>query len=147
MAGTKDGRRQGSRRVGYAIAVVVDVLLLVGIHVYPGWQVVPFLTDDLTEVLPLIDASIVVSGLANLLYLVYDATWFKALTQVGVDLVSLFASLRLLQVFPFDFSGSTFPWDTVARWVLVIAVVGSAIAVVVEAVRFLVALVRGGRPR
>ncbi|MGN8247090.1 hypothetical protein ACTHAM_000762 [Cellulomonas soli] len=141
MTSKDDRRRSGAgRRAGYAVALLVNVLLLVGIHVVPGWQVLPFLTDELTEVLPLIDASLVAGAVVNLLYLVHDGPAFKALTQAGVDVISLLASLRLLQVFPFDFTGSTFPWEPVVRVVLVVSVVGTAIAVLVEVVRFFRAL-------
>jgi hypothetical protein len=35
-----------TRRVGYAVTVVWDATLLYLINVWPGWQVVSFLTAD-----------------------------------------------------------------------------------------------------
>lgn len=55
--------------------------------------------------------------------------------QVGVSTVGLAAALRMLQVFPFDYSAYAFNWAAVTRLVLVVAVFGSAVAIVVELVR------------
>ncbi|WP_448631028.1 hypothetical protein [Cellulomonas soli] len=135
---SKDTRRgsAASRRAGYAAGLLVNVLLLVAIHAYPGWRAVPFLTDGLLEVLPLVDASLVLGAVANMLYLVHDGPAFQALTQAAVDAVSLLACLRLLQVFPFVFTEGAVPWELVVRVVLVVAVVGTVIAALVEVMRF-----------
>jgi hypothetical protein len=41
----------------------------------------------------------------------------------------------MFQVFPFDFSGYQFDWEIVTRVVLILAIIGTAIAVVVETVK------------
>lgn len=64
-----------------------------------------------------------------------DAAWFRSTCQVGVSTVGLAAALRMLQVFPFDYSAYAFNWAAVTRLVLVVAVFGSAVAIVVELVR------------
>lgn len=95
----------------------------------------PFLTEDFVGVLWLVNLSLVASAVANLAYLGYDAAWFKSTCQIGVSAVGLAAAVRLLQVFPFDYSEYAFNWAAVTRLVLVVAVFGSAVAIVVELVR------------
>ena len=51
----------GTRRTGYVIAVLVNLALLVGINVWPGWDAVPFLTGETELVLPIVNASITVT--------------------------------------------------------------------------------------
>lgn len=57
--------------------------------------------------------------------------------------VGLVATIAVWNVFPFDFTGQTFPWDTVLRVLLVAGMVGSVVAIVVALVR----LARGSRAR
>ncbi|GAA4735023.1 hypothetical protein GCM10023216_29750 [Isoptericola chiayiensis] len=139
-ATASDGRRPAgraspaSRRAGYAVAVAVNGLLLVLIHGWPGWETLPVLTEQTVEVLPAVDASVVVSIVANLVYLVVDPPRLRALGDVVTTAVGLVAVVTIWVVFPFAFTGS-FDWAPVVRVLLVIAVVGSTIAIVVGLVR------------
>ncbi|MEG3616755.1 hypothetical protein [Isoptericola haloaureus] len=137
MTGTQTTARRpsaASRRVGYAVAVLVNGLLLVLIHGWPGWEAVPFLTPRTTEVLTAVDASIVVGIVANLVYLLADPPRLRALGDVVTTAVGLVAVVVVWRVFPFDFAG-TFDWALVVRILLVVAMVGSAIGIVVGLVR------------
>lgn len=134
-------REDASHKVGYAVAAAINGLLLYLINVRPGWQTVPFLTEDMRLVLGLINASLAVNVAANLLLLVRDPAWFKALTDVVTVAVGFAALVRIWQVFPIDFAGSRF-WELVARILLVLGAVGSAISVVTT----LGSMLRG-RPR
>ena len=58
--------------------------------------------------------------------------------------------LRILRVFPFAFAAYVFNWAALVRVVLVVAVVGSAIAIAVELARLIGRGIRaaaGGHPR
>jgi hypothetical protein len=124
-----------TRKVGYLIGFVVNGILLYLVNERPGWREVPFLTERMTDVLPLINLSLLVGAAANLLYVVVDAAWVRSLGQIAVAVVGIVAALRMLQVFPFDFSPYAFDWATVARWVLAVAIFGSSVSIVVELVR------------
>jgi hypothetical protein len=50
-------------------------------------------------------------------------------------------SIRMLRVFPFDFSAYAFDWALLTRIVLWVAILGSAVAVVVWVVQLLRAIV------
>ena len=74
----------------------------------------------------------------------YDKPWFKAITQVVVNVIAIAVLVRTLQVYPFDFSAHDFPvdvsafdlsWDWLTRFVLGVAIFGTVIAVVTETVR------------
>ncbi|NNU27732.1 hypothetical protein [Isoptericola sediminis] len=129
--GTAARRPTGAaRRVGYSFAVLANGLLLVLIHGWPGWETVPFLTPETVEVLPLVNASIVVGIAANVVYLVVDPLWLRALGDVMVTVVGLVATVAVWRVFPFDFTGWSFDWTLVIRILLVVAIVGSAIGII-----------------
>jgi hypothetical protein len=130
-----------SRRAGYVVAGVINAVMLWLIHVWPGWDVVPFLTADFKAVLWLVDLTLAVTIALNLLYLVRDPKWLTAAGAVVTTAVGLAASVRILQVFPFDFGGSGF-WPVVFRVLLWVAIVGSVIAIITNTVTAIRALSR-----
>ncbi len=65
----------------------------------------------------------------NALFVLADPPRFKALGNVVTSAISLVVAVRTWQVFPFDFSSYAFDWTWVARLVIVLAAVGSGIAV------------------
>lgn len=123
-----------ARRAGYVIAVLINAAMLFGINIWPGWDVLPFLTDDFTQVLAWVNASIVVSLALNVLYLFKDTKRSKALGDTVSLAVALAVSVLMWRVFPFDFGDSTFDWALVFRIVLGVAIVGTAIAIIVNLV-------------
>jgi hypothetical protein len=143
---TRSRTSPASRRVGYAIAVAVNTLILYLINIWPGWDAFSFLTDDFVRVLYLVNVSLVVSAAVNVLYLVYDARWFVALGGLVTTGVGLVVLTRIWQVFPFAFS-SDFNWALVVRVLLVLAMVGSGIALIVQSVQLVAGLTwaRAGR--
>jgi hypothetical protein len=136
-------KRPPGRNAGYVVSIVVNVILLVLVNSKPGWQSLPWITEAFADVVWLINLSLAASIVANIAYLLYDPPRFRAICQFVIALIGFFAAARLLILFPFDFSAYDAPWALLTRIVLVIAIVGSVIAMIVEVVRF----VRGGRRR
>lgn len=120
-----------SRRFGHAVAMAVDGVLLYLVNVAPGWESVPFLTAATVEVLPLVNASIVVGMVANAVYAVHDPRWLRALGDLVTTGIGLAALGRIWRVHPFDFGAQTFDWDLVTQVVLVVAMAGSLVGILV----------------
>jgi hypothetical protein len=129
------GGTQRSARAGYVVAVIVNVIMWVLVNVRPGWRELPFLTADFLDILWVVNLSMITGAVANVAYLFYDADWFKSVCQIGVTAVGLAASIRMWQVFPFDFSSYLFPWEGITRVLLILAIVGSVVAIVSEVVK------------
>ncbi|UUL77466.1 hypothetical protein NG819_08410 [Pseudarthrobacter sp. Fe7] len=98
--------RTSTSRSGNAGSAVVNGLLLWGINIWPGWQVLPFLTADMARVLDLINASLIAGLIVNLVFVVIRARPLMALGNLVVMGFGLAAILRLWEVFPFDFGTS-----------------------------------------
>jgi hypothetical protein len=133
--------RHTGRRIGYLFAILVNLLVYGFINVWPGWQSFSFVTGEAADVVPLINLSIAVTIVVNIVYFVYDGFRIKALGEVISSAVMLFVSFVVLDVFPFDFSAYAFPWTLLARIFLVIAIAGSGISMIVNLDR----LIRGPR--
>ena len=131
---------QLSRRVGYTLAIVLNVVLLVLVNDVPGWQALPFLTDDFAAVLWLVNATIVSGVLANAVYVVHDPPWVRALGDVVTTSIGLAALVQLWQVFPIAFAETTVDLDLIARWVLAVGIAGSVVGIVAGAARLVRAL-------
>jgi hypothetical protein len=134
----RPGRRKrpsvASRRFGYALGIAINVLFIFFINEWPGWQQVPFLTDATNDVLPLVNASLVISAVVNAVYLIGDPRWLKALGDAFTAAVSFAVILVVLMVFPFDFSAYSFDWAMLVTVMMWIGLIGSAVAVVANLV-------------
>jgi len=128
------------RRVGYAIAAAINVVLLYLVNVRPGWEVLPFLTEDTTAVLGLVNLSMAAGVVVNALWVVADPPWFHALGQLTLSGITLVAAVQILTVFPFDFSSWAFDPSWLVRFVLIVTVIGTGISMLVELVRLVRAL-------
>lgn len=129
-----------ARRADYAISVLVNAALLWLVNAWPGWRALPFLTDEMTAVVPLVNASLAAAVIANAVYLVQDPPWLKALGDIVVTAVGLVAVLALWRTFPFAFDAGAVDWGAVTRVLLGLGISGSAISIVVSVVRLVQAL-------
>ncbi|CAN5789955.1 hypothetical protein BH23ACT5_BH23ACT5_22260 [soil metagenome] len=135
--------RRVARKGGYVVAALVNLAGLIIVENILGWGILAFLTEDFGRVLPWIAFSLTVSIVANLIYLINDKQPLKSTCQIGLNLISLFVTYQLFQVFPFDFSAYAFDWEALTRVVLILAMIGSGIGVVAEVLK----LASGGRTR
>lgn len=138
--------RTTTSRSGNLGSAIVNALLLYGINMWPGWQVLPFLTADMSRVLDLINASLIAGIIVNLVCVVIHARTLVALGNLAVIGFGVAAMLRLWEVFPFDFGTGWSGWPVLVRVLLVLGIVGSAIGAVVEVVNLFRALA-GLEPR
>lgn len=122
------------RRFGYAVEILVGVALLYGINVWPGWKIVPFLTEDFAAVVDLINTSLVVGIVVNAINLVFDRTWLRAIGDLVTLCIGVVVLVRFWAVFPFDFPDDGFDWALIVTIVLGLAILGSAVGIVVQVV-------------
>jgi hypothetical protein len=123
-----------SIRGGNVGSALVNAAMLWGINIWPGWQVLPFLTSDMTRVLGIINASLTAGIVANLVFVVIRNRGIMALGNLVVLGIGLAAVLRLWEVFPFEFGGSWPGWPVVVRVLLGLGIAGSIIGALVEIV-------------
>ena len=117
---------------GRLIGALVNAVLLVAVHVWPGWERVPFLTAETSDVLGAIDVMLV-AGIGVQL-LLRGPRWRTPVGNLVTSVVGAVATLRLLQVFPFSF-GRGFDWAPIVRVLLVLGIIGCAVGALVAIVQ------------
>jgi hypothetical protein len=129
--------RQGrsARRFGYTVAIAVNAVMFYVVSNIVEWGWPAFVTPEFADVDHLVLVSIGAAILANVTYLSYDRRLFKSFAEMLLSAISFGVTLRVFQVFPFDFSDYSFDWTPVTRVILVLAMVGSAIGFVTESTR------------
>lgn len=133
----RGGPASAAARLGYAVAVVINVVMLYVVNQLLEWDIVPFLTAEFDRVLPLVNLSLAVSIGVNVVRLLYARAWFVTLTDLVATGFGLPALIQTWRVFPFEFDRDGFPWDQGVRVILVVAIAGSAIAMVVGLVKLI----------
>lgn len=126
-----------TRRFGYAVAALVNAGLLYLINVWPQWDVLPFLSEDFTTVLWLVNASVIAGIAVNLVYLVDDPIWVRKLGDILTMAVGIAAMVAVWRVFPFDFGSASIDWALVFRIGLGVAILGSAAGILANLVSLL----------
>ena len=124
-----------SRRFGYVVGAAVNALLLYLINRNPGWEAVPFLTGDTIQVLDLVNASIAVGLVANLVYVVWDPTWLRSLGELATTSIGVLAMVRFWRVWPVDLPDPS-AWAVSARIAVAAGIVGGLIGILAATVRF-----------
>lgn len=142
---SEERRSRPARQAGYVVAIVINALILWVANNLLAWGWFAWLIDDFVDVLPAINASLIVTIIAYALFVAYDAEWFRALGDVVTGIYSLLAGIAMWQVFPFDFSAYAFDWALVARILVGLGIFGVSVGILVNVVKLLAMLVRGGR--
>ena len=129
--------RRTTSRVGYAIAVAVNLALLIVVSNLLAWGWIPFLTDDFEQLLPIVSLSLIVGAIVNAAFILYNDQWFRSVGQIVQNVFGLFVIVTTLKVFPFDFSAYSINWTTITRVVLVVLAVLIGIGTIAEFVRLI----------
>lgn len=132
-------RREPSKRrpAAYVGAIVANIVMVWVVNAIPGWEW-PFVTTDFPAVLWAVNLSLGMQIAGNALLVFYHPRFLHHLVQAVLNAVSLLALIIVVTVYPFDFT--TVIGDganTVARVLLYVALGGTAIAILVNALQAL----------
>jgi len=137
-----DRLTRNGRQFGYLVAVAVNAALFYIVSHVTEWGWPSFLTKDFDRVDQLILISIGATIIANLAYAAYDELVFKSFAEATLNVISLVATIRVYQVFPFDFTGSQFDWTWVARLGLILVLVATTVSFLTQVIRAIRELLR-----
>lgn len=119
------------RATGFLIAAGINVVLIFVVTNLLGWGFPSFLTEDFAQLEPLIVFSLGLTAAANVIYALADSQLVKRSGDIVTSLVSMLVTVRILQVFPFDYSAYEFNWAALTRVVLIFVIVATGVTVLV----------------
>jgi hypothetical protein len=130
------------RMTDYIFSVIFNTAFLVVVNKIPDWNI-RFITDSFPEVLWAVNTSLAVSLAGNLILIFFHPRFLHHLFNAVFSIFGILATSVLVSVFPFDFSQVVGEWlNILVRIVLIIGIVGSAVAVVVNIVKAVAAIFR-----
>lgn len=124
----RPGPSRAARRAGYVLGTAINLALLWLVNVSPGWRAVPLLTEEFAAVVGWVSLSLLVGGLANVVYLASDPRWIRRSGDAITAAASFVVLVQLWVLFPFDL-GAWSAWTPALRVVLAVVTIGTAIAV------------------
>jgi hypothetical protein len=123
------------RMSDYIFAVIFNIAFLVVVNKVPGWNIA-FITDPFPDILWALNTSLGVSIAGNLILIFFHPRFLHHLLNAVFAGFAILAASVMLSVFPFEFSDLVGEWlNTLVRVVLIIGIVGSAIAVVAHLIK------------
>lgn len=121
-----------SRRISYSITILVNAVLLGLVNGWPGWQVVPFVTEDAAPVIVPLTVAFSAVIVVYAVNLILDQRWFRAFGDGVNAALSLLVLILLWDIFPFTFSDTSIDWALVARVILGFAMAACVVSIIVN---------------
>ena len=127
----------GVRRFGYVLAIPFSVGILFVVNNLPEGEQIPFLTDDLEQLLPIINAFLLAAIAINGVWIIYDAAWFRSAGRITLNVLMIAVLALTFRVVPFDFSTYDSDWEALMRVLIVGLIVALTVATIVEIVKLI----------
>jgi hypothetical protein len=120
------------RILGYAIAIIVQIVILYILRHLKEWGV-NFLNEDYENALFYVELSIYVSIAIHFIFILYDNRWFKNLLQGVSNIFGALAIIMVYVIFPFIIENES--WVKVIRIALLVLFVLSIIGALAEIIK------------
>jgi len=118
----------------FIVAIIVNIIFLYIVNNLLNWNL-SFIAPTFSEVLFVLNISIIANIIANIGFLVYQKGWFRSIAQIILNVISFIVFYTLYTVFPFTFQSI---WVTYALLlILIIGMVGLFISTIYEIVRLI----------
>lgn len=118
------------KNVEYVANIIVNIFLLSIFSQLPKW--IPFINDSFSAMLPLFYISFSLAIIANAIFIIFSPVPFVALIRMVLNMVSFVVSVSLFYIYPFDLSMYPEIWNSMLRVILIISIIGTVIATIVE---------------
>jgi len=128
------GSRWGKAFEG-CFSIIASIIFYVLINtLYDNFSFIK--TNDFRSILLVINISIFINIVLNILLIIIRRKWYKSLMTIANNAFSFINTLLFLVVFPFDFTGHWNFLDTVLKVVFVVALFGIVVSTILESIRF-----------
>ena len=131
--------RKREQKSEYFAAIIFNIIFLYIVNNLLNWHIY-FITNAFSDVLWILNLTIIVTIIGNVLLLVYSPDKFRHVMKIILNIFAFIAAYFLYVVFPFNFYNSFYNW--VVTVLLILAMIGIVIATIVE-----IYLLVSGKPR
>ena len=133
------------RMADYIFSVIFNIIFLVVVNKVPGWNIA-FITDSFPDILWAVNTSLAVSIAGNLILIFFHPRFLHHLLNAVFSAFGILVASVMLSVFPFDFTDLVGDWlNILVRIALIVGIIGSVIATVVNIVKTIGAVFGAGR--
>jgi hypothetical protein len=131
--------RKREQKSEYVTAIIFNIIFLYIVNNLLNWHIY-FITNSFSEVLWILNLTIIVTIIGNFLLLLYSPEKFRHVMKIILNIFAFIATYFVYVVFPFNFYNSFYNW--VVTILLILAMIGIVIATIVE-----IYLLATGRPK
>ena len=131
--------RKREQKSEYVAAIIFNVIFWYIVNNILNWHIY-FITNAFSEVLWILNLTIIVTIIGNVLLLLYSPDKFRHVMKIILNIFAFIAVYFVYEVFPFNFYNSFYNWGVTV--LLILAMIGIVIATIVE-----IYLLLSGRPR
>jgi hypothetical protein len=131
-------KEKAIKRSEYIFAIIVNLMIIYIVNNLLNWNL-SFISSSFSQVLWAINLSIIVTILGNLLFLVYNPSWFRHLMKAIMNIFGLLAVYIFYKVFPLIIS-QTYIILTI-KIVLIIIMVVVTLSIFFEIGKMLIGLI------
>jgi hypothetical protein len=149
-------RDRNARITGYSFAIAWSIVLIIFFNFFnryiayyeydtvtSSWSIFPFITEGFNAWLPVLNASLLITIIGNVILIINDSFYFSNITNIVMHAFGIASVSTLLSLFPFDFSvvpdinlnSILFP---VIKIVLILIIVGLSIGILVRFIKIIV---------
>lgn len=125
----ENNKKEKSRKSEYIVAIIFGLIFLYIVNNLLNWNIY-FITSALNQVLWIINLSIIITIVGNILLIAYDPQWLRHVVRIIINIINLISAYFVYIVFPFNFFNSFINWGL--SILLILIMIGIAIAIVVE---------------
>jgi hypothetical protein len=120
------------RWYNYAFSIVINLILLYIVNNLIYWNL-SFISTTFSDVLWALNLTLVVTIIANVMFILYHKSWFKHATKIIVNITALIAAYTVLIVFPFIINQTFIALGL--KILFILAVIAAFVAIIVEIIR------------
>lgn len=117
------------RWYNYVFSIVINLILLYVVNNLIYWNL-SFISPNFTDVLWALNLTLVVTIIANVMFILYHKSWFKHATKVVMNITALIAAYTLLTVFPFIINQSLIVLGL--KILIILGIIAAIVAIIIE---------------
>lgn len=133
-------QKKRNKTPDYVATIIIHIILIWILYRLPDW--LKFLTSSYQAVLPVFLYSYLSQIIGNFILIFTDPGWLRALVALTNNIISIVALVTVYIIFPFDFGSYSYDWARTSKIIIVVAIILTAIAALVELVNFISSISR-----